>query len=185
MGSRADQRARLATTSLLSTGSPSWNFSPGRRRKVQIRPSSDTSSDKTIWRCGCSVAALRTTYWVPHTGSKFARLAWGTKRKVRAAAPWERAGIERPPVAARLPTPANPFNRVLRSIELYRAPNEVKRASQTDGDQPPLLASGMPARPARSAARSGLRKLTFSSDHINLRPGFRAQRREAGQVHKG
>src|ERR1700738_3939878 len=98
-------------------------------------------------------AALRTTYWVPQMGSKFARSAWGTKRKVRAAAPRERAGIERPPVAARLPTPANPFNRVLRSIELSQAPNEVKRASQTDGDQPPLLASGMPARPARAAAK--------------------------------
>src|SRR5437899_12645100 len=54
-------------------------------------------------------------------GSKFARLACGTKRKVRAAAPWERAGIERPPVAARLPTPANPFNTVLRSIELSQS----------------------------------------------------------------
>jgi hypothetical protein len=34
-------------------------------------------------------------------GSKFARLACGTKRKVCAAAPWERAGIETPPAAAR------------------------------------------------------------------------------------
>src|SRR6202140_4292514 len=88
-------------------------------------------------------------------GSKFARLACGTKRKVRAAAPWERAGIEKPPVAARLPTPANPFNRVLRCIGLSQSrvvmavppislaegstPNEVKRASQTDSD-PPLFA---------------------------------------------
>src|SRR3977135_608503 len=80
-------------------------------------------------------------------GSKFARPAWGTKPKARAAAPGERAGIERPPVAARLPAPANPFNRVLRSIELSQAPNEVKRASQTDGDQPPLFASGMPRGP--------------------------------------
>src|ERR1700724_4706755 len=80
-------------------------------------------------------------------GSKFARLAWGTKRKVRAAAPWETAGIERPPVAARLPILANPFNRVLRSIKLSQscvaitappfhrpedsAPNQSKRARQT------------------------------------------------------
>src|SRR5260221_1937373 len=54
-------------------------------------------------------------------GSKFARLACGTKRKVRADAPWESAGIARPPVAARLPTPANPFNTVLRSIELSQS----------------------------------------------------------------
>jgi hypothetical protein len=48
-------------------------------------------------------------------------LDWGTKRKVRAAAPWERAGIERPPDAAKPPTPANPFNSVLRSIELSQS----------------------------------------------------------------
>src|SRR6266568_783789 len=58
-----------------------------------------------------------------------------------------------PPVAARLPTPANPFSTVLRSMELSQsrvvmavpavswaegsAPIEVKRASQTDGDQRP------------------------------------------------
>src|ERR1700674_2993597 len=101
-------------------------------------------------------------------GSKFARSAWGTKRKVRAAAPWDRAGIERPPVAARLPAPANPFNTVLRSIELSRfvlaiapvsfadhsprgsAPNEVKRASQIDGEWSLLPANGMPVR-TRSA----------------------------------
>ena len=41
-----------------STGSPSWNFSPDRSRKVQVRPSSDTSSDSTIWRCGCSLASM-------------------------------------------------------------------------------------------------------------------------------
>src|SRR6266404_7248981 len=104
-----------------------------------------------------TAAALRTTYWVPQMGSKLARLACGTKRKVRAEAPCESAGIERPPVAARLPTPANPFNRVLRSIELSQsrvvrvippislaegsAPNEVKRAGQTNGDQSCLLAN--------------------------------------------
>ncbi len=54
MGSRAVQRARLATTSLESTGSPSWNLRPGRSRKVQVRPSVDTSSASTIWRCGLS-----------------------------------------------------------------------------------------------------------------------------------
>src|ERR1700731_90686 len=96
-------------------------------------------------------------------GSKFARLACGTKRKVRAAAPWERAGIEKPPAAARLPAPANPFNRVLRCIGLSQsrvvmavppislaegsAPHEVKRAGQTDSDPPLLRANGMPPRP--------------------------------------
>ena len=54
IGSRALQRVRLATTSLLSTGSPSWNLRPGRSRKVQVRPSGDTSSASTIWRCGLS-----------------------------------------------------------------------------------------------------------------------------------
>ena len=52
--SRAAQRSRLAATSLASTGSPSWNLSPGRRRKVQVRPSEETSSASTICRCGCS-----------------------------------------------------------------------------------------------------------------------------------
>ena len=42
--SRAAHRLRLATTSLASTGSPSWNLSPGRSRNVQVRPSADTSS---------------------------------------------------------------------------------------------------------------------------------------------
>jgi hypothetical protein len=44
-------------------------------------------------------------------------LACGTNRSVRAAAPWESAGIERLPVAAKVPIPANPFNTFLRSME--------------------------------------------------------------------
>jgi hypothetical protein len=55
MASRAAQRLTLATASFASTGSPSWNFSPGRRRKVQTSPSGDTVSDSTIWRCGTSL----------------------------------------------------------------------------------------------------------------------------------
>src|SRR6185503_10078451 len=149
-----------------------------------------------------SAAALRTTYWVPQIGSKFARLAWGTKRKVRAAAPWQRAGIERPPVAARLPTPANPFNTVLRSIVLSQsgvailvppvslaegsAPSdvksEVKRAVKPIVISPLFLASDMPVRPARSTAEVSLsmKQNAFSSDHIferlhpfMARPGLR------------
>src|ERR1700738_461396 len=106
-------------------------------------------------------------------GSKFARLAWGTKRKVRAAAPWERAGIESPPVAARLPAPANPFNKVLRSIEL----SQLKQASHTDGDQSLLRANGMPVRSACSATNTRAQK-AFSgnrslSDHISGWPRLR------------
>src|ERR1700682_1114995 len=120
-------------------------------------------------------------------GSKFARLACGTKRKVRAAAPWERAGIESPPVAARPPAPANPFNSVLRSIEFSQsrvvmavapisfaegsAPDETKRASQTNGDQPHLHANGMPVRPAGSAANIRSEK-NFRTINLNLRPGL-------------
>src|SRR6185503_13378301 len=105
-------------------------------------------------------------------GSKFARLACGTKRKVRAAAPWERAGIDKPPVAARLPIPANPFNSVLRSMMLSQfrvvmaippvswpegsAPIEVKRGQSDDSDQLPLRANGMPAGPACPTARTPL-----------------------------
>ena len=57
MESRADQRVRLATTSLASTGAPSWNFRPARSLKVQVRPSLETSSPSTIWRCGCSFSS--------------------------------------------------------------------------------------------------------------------------------
>jgi hypothetical protein len=51
IGSRAAQRLTLATASLASTFSPSWNVRPGRSRKVQTRPSGETSSASTIWRC--------------------------------------------------------------------------------------------------------------------------------------
>jgi hypothetical protein len=58
MGSRAAQRLTLATASFASTDSPSWNFSPGRRRKVQLRPSEETSSDSTICRWGSSLSLM-------------------------------------------------------------------------------------------------------------------------------
>src|SRR4051794_12393316 len=61
-------------------------------------------------------AALRTTYCVPQIGSKLARLACGTKRSVRAAAPCAIAGAANPPVSASPLAPANPFNTVLRSM---------------------------------------------------------------------
>jgi len=50
--SRDAQRSTLATTSRASTGSPSWNRSPGRSRNVQMRPSS-TPWPSTI--CGCTL----------------------------------------------------------------------------------------------------------------------------------
>ena len=55
MLSRLVQRAMLATTSLASTFSPSWNFSPSRSLNVQVRPSLETSSLSTICRLGCSL----------------------------------------------------------------------------------------------------------------------------------
>src|SRR5215470_3422579 len=60
--------------------------------------------------------ALRTTYCVPQMGSKLARLACGTKRSVRAAAPWEIAGAGKPPATEMAPVLANAFRKVLRSI---------------------------------------------------------------------
>ena len=56
MESRDVQRVRLVTTSLASTGSPSWNLRPGRSLKVQVRPSLETSSPSTICRCGSSLS---------------------------------------------------------------------------------------------------------------------------------
>src|SRR5262249_7735008 len=58
MGSRAAHRLMLATASLARTGSPSWNLSPGRSRNVQTRPSADTSSASTIWRCTLRLASM-------------------------------------------------------------------------------------------------------------------------------
>ena len=55
MGSRGIQRNRLCTTSVARTGSPSWNFSPSRRRKVQILNSASCSSPSTICRFGASL----------------------------------------------------------------------------------------------------------------------------------
>ena len=58
------------------------------------------------------VPALRTTYWVPQIGSKFARFACGTKRST--LAPWASAGIAT--CGAASPSAAEPLRKVLRSI---------------------------------------------------------------------
>src|SRR6516162_4407566 len=60
--------------------------------------------------------ALRTTNWVPQIGSKFARLACGTNRSVRAAAPCDNAGLARLPVAENVIVPQSDFRMLLRSI---------------------------------------------------------------------
>src|SRR6266481_4988566 len=60
--------------------------------------------------------ALRTTYWVPQMGSKFARSACGTKRSARAAARCEIAGVAKEPAAERAPAAATDFKNALRSI---------------------------------------------------------------------
>src|SRR5262249_62167642 len=64
---RSAHRLILATTSLERTGSPSWNLSPSRSRKVQVSPSDETLSDSTICRCGCNL--LSTPYSMSHTRS--------------------------------------------------------------------------------------------------------------------
>src|ERR1700724_3256618 len=53
-----------------------------------------------------STEALRTTMVDDQTGSKLERSACGTKRRVRAAARWETAGVASPPATARAPPPA-------------------------------------------------------------------------------
>ena len=58
MGSRVAHRLMLATASSARTGSPSWNLSPGRSWNVQTRPSADTSSASTIWRCTLRLASM-------------------------------------------------------------------------------------------------------------------------------
>ena len=95
IGSRTIQRFRLAVTSLDSTGSPSWNFSPVRSLNVQVRPSLEASCPSTICGFGSSLlstpysvsqissAALRTTYCVPATESSDDRFAWGMNRSTR------------------------------------------------------------------------------------------------------
>src|SRR6266436_3873417 len=60
--------------------------------------------------------ALRTTYWVPQMGSKFARSACGTKRSARAAARCEIAGVAKEPAAERAPAAAIDFKNALRSM---------------------------------------------------------------------
>ena len=53
--SRAIQRFSEATTSREVTGCPSWNFSPSRRWKLQVRLSGEVSNRSTIcgfgWSC--------------------------------------------------------------------------------------------------------------------------------------
>src|SRR5262249_54360655 len=60
--------------------------------------------------------ALRTTYWVPQMGSKFARSACGTKRSARAAARCEIAGVAKQPTAETAPAAAADFKNALRSM---------------------------------------------------------------------
>src|SRR5262249_13451380 len=60
--------------------------------------------------------ALRTTYCVPQMGSKFARLACGTKRRVLVAAPCATAGADNFPVTVSVPAPATAFRSALRSM---------------------------------------------------------------------
>src|SRR6478736_3520772 len=50
-----------------------------------------------------SIEALRTTMVVDQIGSKLARSACGTKRRVRAAVRWEIAGVLSPPVTTAAP----------------------------------------------------------------------------------
>ena len=57
IGSRADQRVRLATTSFEVTASPVWKRRPERSLNVQVRPSPETSSVSTICRCGTSFSS--------------------------------------------------------------------------------------------------------------------------------
>src|SRR5215468_11447414 len=63
-----------------------------------------------------SAAALRTTYWVFQIGSKLARSACGTKRRARAAARCEIAGVARAPVA--VTAPVSDLRNALRSMDL-------------------------------------------------------------------
>src|SRR5580704_6294734 len=63
-----------------------------------------------------SAEALRTTMVVVQTGSKLARSACGTKRKVRSAMRWETAGVATPPAAASAPAPTIDLRNTLRRI---------------------------------------------------------------------
>src|SRR6266699_651415 len=60
-------------------------------------------------------------------GSKFARFACGTNRRVLAAAPCEMAGVASPPVAANAPAPAETFKNVLRSMWQLSQLNSIRR----------------------------------------------------------
>ena len=113
--SRTIQRARLATTSLLSTGSPSWNLRPGRSLMVQTLLSGLTSWPSAICGFGVMVLsmpnsvsqtsrlALRTTYWVPATASSDDRLAWGMNFSTRVFCASDRRGAASVPKAAAVP----------------------------------------------------------------------------------
>lgn len=62
MVSRAIQRRSEAMTSRVVTGWPSWNFSPGRRVKVQARPSGEVEKLSSIsgfgWRCSSQAKSV-------------------------------------------------------------------------------------------------------------------------------
>jgi len=76
--------------------------------------------------------------------------------------------MEDPPVVPGWPTPANPFNSVLRSIEL----SQVKRASQTDAVRSRLLANVCQPPVAPPQDRS---EKAFSSDYLSskiISPGL-------------
>ena len=113
--SRTIHRARLATTSLPRTGSPSWNFNPGRSVNVH-----SLKSGVTVWPsaiCGFGTMllsmpysvshtirlALRTTYCVPATESSEDRLACGTNRSTRLFCASDRRGAASVPTAAAEP----------------------------------------------------------------------------------
>jgi hypothetical protein len=115
MESRTIQRARLATTSFDSTGSPSWNFRPGRSLKVHTLKSGLTSCPSAICGFGTTLLsipysvsqisrlALRTTYCVPATASSDDRLACGTKRSTLLFCASDRRGAAKVPSAAAVP----------------------------------------------------------------------------------
>jgi hypothetical protein len=147
-----------AMTSRERTGSLSWKRRPSRRRKVQVLPSWLTSSASTIWplRLELVVEAVQRVPHLarrrsgqrtacPRSGRSFARLACGTKRSVRAAAPCDRAGVENAPDAAPTPAAAPAFRKVLRSIIVFPLPGRSCPLAR----QPAPFLCGTPAYPGR------------------------------------
>src|SRR5579864_4938576 len=102
--------------------------------------------------------ALRTTYWVPQMGSKFARSACGTKRSVRAAARCEIAGVAKEPATDRAPAPAADFKNALRSMM-----SPLRLSCRAEGK----LRAEMRAVPINAARRDG-----FSSQRYQQAPCF-------------